>query len=367
MSFEKHGQGYFNHRTLYQIDSLYAWKHGKYFPPVVVEINPTSFCNQRCRYCYVAGRTTGKLEPKAYLNLIPQLADTGVKAVVLQGTGEPLLHQVTPDFIAIGAQKGLSMSVTTNGVLLNKKIQDKILKHLVYIKFSNLEKDAKRYACYHGCTENQWELMIDNIKQAVATREQENLKVFFLATVYLFKENFHQAYEIVKFLKELGLDYISIQEAVPNEYSYSGKEPLASTFFSKEEIAEMKKQVLSLKDKDFFIKVRFPIDDNTFTNGMFKDCWVKNWCQGILFNTLINCDGEVYPCDRYWGVKEFSYGNIYEKNFGEIWKDPKRLKIFEYTNQTPPQGDECSTCNVTKINDILSNIQNANEWKDFLI
>ena len=54
MSFERHGKGYFDHRTLYQIDSLYAWENGLYFPPVVVEINPTSLCNQKCRYCYVS-------------------------------------------------------------------------------------------------------------------------------------------------------------------------------------------------------------------------------------------------------------------------------------------------------------------------
>lgn len=369
MGFEKYGKGYFDPRTLYQIDSLHAWKNGLYFPPVVVEINPTSLCNQKCRYCYAAGRTNGKLQDDILINLLPQLANAGVKAVVFQGTGEPLLHKALPDAIEIGAQHNLSLTITTNGVLLNKQIQKRILKHLVYIKLSNLDSNPQRYAYCHGCSEKQWEMLVENIKNAVILREQHNLQILFLATVYLSKENFHDAYNIVRFFKELGIDYVSIQEAVYCEYSYSGPQELASALFSDDEINEMKNKVLTLKDNSFFIKIRFPLSDASFCNGRFKENWVDNWCQGIKFNTLINSDGEVYPCFRYWGVKEFSYGNVYENSFDEIWKGEKRKKIEEHTNITPPESDECSTCNVTKINDILYNIRNAtnNKWKDFLI
>ncbi|MFQ6034719.1 MAG: radical SAM protein, partial [Sedimentisphaerales bacterium] len=283
MSFGKHGAGYFDHRTLYHIDRLHAWKHDSYFPPVVVEINPTSACNQRCRYCYVAGRTSGTMDDDLLLKIMSQLPDAGVKAVVFQGTGEPLLHKELPESIEVGAKNGLAMSVTTNGVLLNKRMQERILKHLRYIKFSNLEKEPKRYAYDHSCTEKQWETLIKNIKDAVATREEQDLEILYLSTVYLTKESFHEAYDILKYLKELGIDYVSIQEAIPNEYSYAGKEPLASSLFTEEEIAEMKKKVLTLKDKDFFVKVRFPLTDDTFTNGRYADCWVDNWCQGIKF------------------------------------------------------------------------------------
>lgn len=369
MSFKKHGQGYFNPRTLYQIESLYAWKNGLYFPPVVVEVNPTSLCNQRCRYCYVAGRTIGKLPDNVLINLLPQLAKAGVKAVIFQGTGEPLTHKALPDSIEAGGQHNISISITTNGVFLNKEVQKRILKHLLYIKFSNLDNNSKRYAYIHGCPENQWEMMVENIKNATAFRKQHNLQIFFLATVYLTKENFNEAYNIIKFCKKLGIDYISIQEAVYNEFSYAGQQPLASSFFTKKEIDKMKKQVLSLIDDDFFVRIRFPVQDETFINGRFKDCWLNNWCQGIKFGTLINSDGEVYACDRYWGMKDFSYGNIQEKSFEEIWKGKKRKKIEKFTNTTPPKDDQCSTCNMTKTNEILYQLQNAanNKWKDFLI
>ncbi len=367
MSFEKYGKNYFDYRTLAQIDSLYAWKHDLYFPPTVVEISPTSLCNQKCRYCYVAGRTIGRLDDKILSNIIPQLADAGVKAVVFQGTGEPLLHTALCNAIEIASQRKLSMSLTTNGVLLNESMQEKILPYLSYIKFSSLDNDPSRYAVKHGCSANQWDILIKNIENAVIKREKLGLNILYLATVYLSKENFHEAYNIVKFCKELGIDYVSIQEAVYSEFSYAGVREMTSTFFNADEINTMKEKVLTLKDDDLFIRVRFPLYDGTFINGRYKDTWINGWCQGIKFNTLISSVGEVYPCDRYWGVREFSYGNIYEKSFEEIWKGDRRKKIIEYTNSNPPQGDECNTCNVTKINDILWNLKQENKWRDFLV
>jgi GTP 3',8-cyclase len=367
MSFEKHGKGYTSPRTLSQVDRLYAWKHDLYFPPVVVEISATTACNQKCRYCYVAGRTTGKLEHEKLVGIMPQLAEVGVKAVVFQGAGEPLMHPSLSDAIVSASKYGLKLSLTTNGVLLTPPIQERVLKHLTYIKFSNLDRDATRYAYKHGCKEKQWEYLVHNIRNAVELRKREDLKVFFLVTVYLSEHNFHDAYNIVKFCKELGVDYVSIQEAVYNEYSYAGMQELASKSFSDAQITEMRQKVATLKDNDLFIRFHFPINDPSFTNGKFRDTWVNGWCQGIKFSTLINSDGEVYACDRYWGEKEFSYGNIYEQSFEDIWKGDKRKEVVEYTNTTPPKTTECSSCNVIKINDILWDLKQDNKWRDFLV
>lgn len=369
MSFDIHGEGYLAPRTMFQIDSLYAWKHDKYFPPVVAEINTTSVCNQKCRYCYSHGRTNGKMEEDTLLGLLPKLSDAGVKAAVFQGTGEPFMNKALPAAIENGADTDISISITTNGVLFTPTIQKRILQNLAYLKFSVLDDDPGRYAYYHGCDEKQWEVAINNIKHAVELRKRENIDVFFLSTVYLFDQNFHDAYRIVKFLKDLGIDYVSVQEAVFNEYSITGPEPLASDSFSELEIAAMTKKVLSLKDDQFHVRVRFPVTDSTFTHGRDNTCWEDNWCQGIKFNTLINSDGEVYPCFRYWGDKEFSYGNIMQQDFADIWKADRRQEIVKYTNCTAPKSDECSVCNVTKINDILSDYQKASQkkWKNFLI
>jgi len=327
-------------------------------------------CNQRCRYCYTnkRGRSREILQDDILINCFTQVADAGVKAVLVQGSGEPLIHKALPKAIEVGAKRQLSIGLVTNGVLLKKSLQERILEHLFFIRFSVVENDPKRYAYLHGCSEKQWENLIDNIKSVVMLRDKHDLQLGLYATVYIYKDNFRDAHDIVKYYKELGIDYIVVQEATYTEFSPSGKEEYASAGFSEKEIEEMKSRILTLGDNDFCVKIRFPINDDTYFVGMSKECWRKYYCQGIKFYTIISSDALVYPCWRFWGKNEYSYGSLYEKSFEEIWKGEGRRKIDKFVNNTPPNGDECSVCNITKLNEILYKYLNeSTKWRDFLI
>lgn len=372
MSFTYHMQGYNDLRTLYQIDHLYAMKHDKYFPPVLVEIDPNSGCNQKCVYCYTNDRNEEglKIKDDVFVNLFDQLSDAGVKAVLLQGTGEPLMHKAISQAVERGAKRDLTIGINTNGVLLRKALQDNILQHLFYIKFSAVDNNRQRYARIHGCIEKQWVILLENIKYAIELRQKNNLRVSLWATQYLDKDNFHEAYDIAKFYKDTGLDYIVIQEATYTGYSPAGKKQYASSCYSHDEIHEMKEKVLSLNDDNFRVKVVFPlINESMNYAGQTKGGFIPDFCQGIKLYTTICSDGEVYPCWRMWGRgKEYSYGSIYENTFEDIWKSERRQEIEKYINTTSPSGDECMVCNHARLNEILYNFMQANsKWKDFII
>ncbi|RJR35538.1 MAG: radical SAM protein [Deltaproteobacteria bacterium] len=368
MSYSIHMKGYNDIRTLYQIDSIYAWKHQMYFPPVMVEINPTHKCNHKCRYCYTNSRGSNKdiLRDDILISSMAQFADAGVKAILFQGTGEPLVHQALPKAIEEGAKHQLTIGLTTNGVLLRNSLQERILDKLFYIRFSVIENDPRRYAYLHGCSENDCRDLINNINNIVSLRHNHNLELGLFASIYLYKDNFHQAHNIVKFFKEIGIDYILVQEATYTEFSPSGKEEFTSAGYSDDEIEEMKQKVFALCDEDFHVKIRFPSVDDSKCIGMTKDSWQNDFCQGTKFYTLLSADGSIYPCWRFWGRNEYSYGSLYENNFAEIWKSERRKKIDTYLNNTPPLGDECIVCNVVKINNILEQYKNASKWKEFL-
>lgn len=111
------------------------------------------------------------------------------------------------------------------------------------------------------------------------------------------------------------------------------------------------------------------INEEINYSGMTKETFKPNFCNGPKFYSTISYDGEVYPCWRMWGKgKEFSYGNIYEKTFEEIWRGERRKKIEELINTIPPSGAECVVCNHARLNEILYKLKNANsKWKDFII
>lgn len=369
MSYQNHMKGYQDTRTLYQIDSLYAWKHDQYFPPVSVEISPTHACNQKCKFCYTHGRITSgeTMRDDILIKSITQLADAGVQTIFLQGTGEPLMHKSLVHAIEAGGKRNLTIALNTNGVLLDKKIQERILEHLFFIRFSVLDNNPKRYAYWHGCSDKQWEKLIDNIKYAVHLRNKYDLQLALLGTVYIQENSLENTYDVIKYFKEMGLDYIIIQEATFTEYSPAGKRNYASSFYSKEQIEDMKEKVLKLSDNDFQVKIQFPFNDDTLCSGLNKDTWKNDYCQGIKFHSLIASDGGVYPCWRVWGKKAFSYGSLYENSFEEIWKGEKRRKIEIFINHTPPDGQECSVCCIPKLNEILYRCKNATKWKGVLV
>jgi cyclic pyranopterin phosphate synthase len=370
MSYSQHMRGYDDQRTLMNLEALTAWQQGKDFPPVLVEIGPTHACNQRCRYCY----TDKTLEPKVTIpketlcRVMGEIADIGTKAVLLQGTGDPLMSRDLYYAVTIGAARGLSIGLTTNGVALFPDLQDKILHDLFFVRFSVVDSDPQRYAFMHGCVDSQWRQLIENITYAVEMRRKHNLKVALYATCYLHTLNFFDAYHIVKTFKSLGLDYIMVQESTYVTRSPDGKKDDASTQFTQTEIREMKESVSSLNTDDFRVKIRFPINDDSYEVGKTPDTWERNYCQGIKFYAVIQSDGEVIPCWRYWGNAAYSYGNINHTHFKDIWYGEKRKNIEQHTLNIPPKDEECIVCNTSKLNKSLLTFTETNSnWRYFVV
>lgn len=84
--------------------------------PIVVW-NITRTCNLRCVHCYAdshAEKYPGELTWEQCCAVIDDLADYKVNALLLSG-GEPLLHPQLPQILERATQKGLKVTISTNG------------------------------------------------------------------------------------------------------------------------------------------------------------------------------------------------------------------------------------------------------------
>ena len=84
--------------------------------PIVVW-NITRTCNLRCVHCYAdshAERYPGELSWEQCCAVIDDLADYQVNALLLSG-GEPLLHPQLPQILQRATDKGLKVTISTNG------------------------------------------------------------------------------------------------------------------------------------------------------------------------------------------------------------------------------------------------------------
>lgn len=102
----------------------------QYFPHLIVPqprqltISLTAHCNFRCRGClYGRGFKEGSQLPRTVVDgMLTDARDAGIESVRFYG-GEPLLHPDLVHFIATTRSLGMRPYVTTNGILLGRKIE----------------------------------------------------------------------------------------------------------------------------------------------------------------------------------------------------------------------------------------------------
>ena len=122
-------------------------------------------CNLRCTYCMPADGIA--LSPKASLmtaeeifSLAQIFVENGVDKIRLTG-GEPLLRKDFPEIVSKLSTLKTSLSITTNGILIDRHIE--ALKE-ANIKKINLSLDTLVSSKFHTITlRNQFEKVIDNL------------------------------------------------------------------------------------------------------------------------------------------------------------------------------------------------------------
>jgi MoaA/NifB/PqqE/SkfB family radical SAM enzyme len=106
--------------------------------PIVVW-NVTRTCNLRCVHCYsdsFAQRYPGELTTDQAKGVIDDLAGFGVSALLFSG-GEPLTHPELLELMAYATSKGLRVTLSTNGTLIDEDVAAKLKAiRLMYVGIS---------------------------------------------------------------------------------------------------------------------------------------------------------------------------------------------------------------------------------------
>ena len=88
--------------------------------PILVGWAVTNRCNLRCRYCAWPHRPAPEIDTQQALSLAVQMADAGVRQVVFSG-GEPLLRDDLEQIIDQLKQRGITIGLDSNGLLVPQK------------------------------------------------------------------------------------------------------------------------------------------------------------------------------------------------------------------------------------------------------
>lgn len=237
-------------------------------------------CNLRCTYCMPAEGIL--LSPKANLMTSDEIyaiaktfVDNGVDKIRLTG-GEPLLRKDFPEIIAQLYSLKTEISITTNGILIDKHIG--VLKQFEITKI-NLSLDTLVASKFQSITlRNQFEKVIDNLH--LLLNNDFKLKIN-IVLIKGFNDN-----EIIDFIKLTEFLPLSIRfiEFMP----FAGNEWDKSKMVTQNEILDQVKNYFSAADLEKLT------DDKNFTAREFK---IKNYLGSFgIISSITNpfCDG----CNR---------------------------------------------------------------------
>lgn len=345
-----------SHKLIYHPDVVARWLKGENIYPIEIEISPSGACNHRCTFCAVdyIGYKPYFLDKDIILRDVSQMSKKGLKSVICSGEGEPLLNKDFPD-IANGIKKsGVDVAMSSNGVLFTKDKAKECLGAFTWIRFSVASMEEKSYDSIQRGKVGDLERVKANIADAVEIKRKNNYTTTLGVQCLLMPENMNQLPDMAKSLREIGVDYFTIKPYSQHLHSENRKS------IDYEEMLELENKIKEFQTEDFAIYFRA----NAMKKMHHDKCYKK--CLGLPFMTHIDSQGNVWPCIAHIGVDEFSYGNINENTFEDIWEGKRRQEVIERLYKLDINNVCREACRLDNINIYLDELKHPGEHVNFI-
>ncbi len=227
-----HFAGQFINYYLHRLWSKHAL--GRFVPlqPLTLSIVTTGRCNLKCAMCV----THSPLVPNDYewrqmtttdmeFNTFKYTLDRFQRAmsVSLIGVGEPLLNK---DFFRMveyaSTVRRMNASSVSNGIILDKNIDQVVGSHLDYIVISLNTHDGNDYQRLTGHPPSFHKKIFDNISKLVEARDKAESRLKIYVSFIVDQENYRFIPECIRVGEQTGADHIYFNNFLP--YPFEGFE-----------------------------------------------------------------------------------------------------------------------------------------------
>ncbi len=320
--------------------------------PVVVW-NMGRRCNLKCVHCYAQSKDIeyeNELTTQQGRELIDDLAQFGAPVILFSG-GEPLMRPDLPELAQYARSKGMRAVISTNGTLIDKKMA-KVLKEIglsyVGVSLDGMRETNDKFRGHKGA----FDLALQGMRNCLA----EGIKVGLRFTIN--KKNVKDIPAIFDLLEKEKIPRVCFYHLV-----YAGR----GSKLVKEDLSheESRKTLDLIMDRTKAVHERgFPMEVLT----------VDNHCDGpyVYFRLLredperasevyellqmnqgnssgigiacVSWDGSVHA-DQFW--RHYSFGNVKERRFSEIWMDTNNELMGGLKNRRAlikANADRCARC-----------------------
>ena len=305
-------------------------------PPLMLTWELTLRCNAKCIYCgsSAGGQRNGELSDEECFDLIDKIADLGVRFVVLLG-GEPFLRASCLDIASKLVERGIMISLITNGLLLDVEK----VSRLSGLKPTGvaISIDGMREVHDHMSGIQCFDRAVNGLRLL-----QQNDIISGIITTIINYNNFTENLEaLADFVQNEGLNAWKIQIGHPSgRLKREDCLDAAKIYKLTKWVADKKKDLpfLSIGDEMGYCssleqQVRGP-----------EYCW--QGCTAGLIHLGICADGSVKGCLAMSDT--FSEGNIRNTSLSQIWYSESAFQYNRAFSESMLTG-ECRNCNVGKI------------------
>ncbi|MGQ9588153.1 MAG: radical SAM protein [Thermoplasmata archaeon] len=310
--------------------------------PFQVVWNITRACNMKCQHCYEdAGRADDdELTFEQAIHGIDILAKAGVPSIAFSG-GEPTILPRIKELVRHAKDKGMYVSIATNGLMLENKNMVRDLKEagLSYVQISLDGLDPETHDQFRG-VKGAWTRTV----RAIGNCVDEGLFVSIATTVT--KHNAGEIPRMIDFARGLCVNWLMLYNFIPagrgvdiarSDLSPNERYELLGTAYR--ETCRGGLQILSTAPQYARVAVEQTMIERNerilipthFGNPGYSGPTVAlaefiGGCGAGRFYLSVEPNGDVYPCVFFPHRAEVKVGNLLESDFDEMWRGARVLR-----------------------------------------
>ena len=342
-----------NTKLLWHMDRVIDYyDNGKKIVPIHIDVGLTKMCNMLCTYCYgkMQDLNGAIIEREALLvNLIASAAKIGVKSLGFIGDGEPTMNPYCFEGLQLGSNLGISMAMSTNGILVDDYFKHKIiLESCDWMRFNISAYTEKGYRNIHKS--NKRDIVFKNVRDLVKLKKQIDSKCDIgIQMVFDPSSMLDEVIPLSKFAISSGVDYLVVKQySLPDDGS-TGMKQFDVNLYDNKKVIDVLKQAQDLSTENTDIIPKWNIMELKGKKPYKK-------CLAIPVLSEISGDGGLYPCGYFFGGKrmDMCMGNVHDNTLEEIINSDRYWNIINTLETTFKPGVDChGSCRQDAVNIFL--------------
>lgn len=304
-------------------DRVLAWQRGERIAPITMDVAWTRQCNAACIFCAAQTQASddgGRITKQNALDYLSDAAEIGVKGVSLISDGESTVVPWYEESIEFGAKAGLKIGIGTNGVRLKRKVLERILPHIAYLRFNFSAGTREGYKRIMGLKDRDYDQVIQNVRDAMEIVRNNGYDCNVNMQMVTMPDMGDEIMPLAELAQELRPHYLIYKHTADSKdgmigVDYTKYDALHETFCRAE----------AMSDKDFRVVVKW---------ARLKDEGKRDYqrCHGPMFIMQLSGNGLVAPCGQLFQekYKKFHIGNITKERFRDIWASDRYMEVMRY-------------------------------------